>query len=817
MKKGKLGFILVSLFAITNAAACNISFEQGGSSSSLKSINEVSEDFSSNIEETSSIEEFSSSSNDTSEIEDADLISISLDSSALTIMLGNSATLHVVYNPTNAREKRVDWTSSNANIASVDENGVVTAKATGNATITATSKASNAIKATCTVSVIDNVVLTGVNAKHEFVLFEQNKNVDPANDNGFYDRNQKYKVGDDNAFNVKPELTVIDKKTYMPVSASSWTHDFTIKATLNGQEVGADYFSVVNARECDIDFTDAAVGKTFVVSVIPGGVDATSAANFTRTLTVEVVDGFNVYNAKELGYFDTRPANSTDDAPTLEDGSSWQNKWPEFKTANGMDPNYQPASLILQKDIKVTTADLPANFFYTAEKAAALNDSKSAGSLIDSTYLYERTTDTSVLVDGNYFSLDLSEIPLVTRERCKTTEVGAVVSHAAAFKAVWGEDVRFQNINMSGNARNAVTDADKVYGGGFIFMKGAGSNSFTAYNIIATKFFITFMGEKPHYDYSYVTAFNLNKVKCYNNYNSFLYNWGSIISSTDTLYKSCGGPIVIQDQTSTDEYESFNGFIVHGYAPTTNFTNCQLINYVAGTEAWFQQFGATTLVPQIKSMSDLFGATGLPKSFVVNQAHEGKFYQALAGQGEQSFFNFVAFNKSGSAQGLTNSPACGTVNIVEGEATNKLNYRQPNGNDPVVQAYIAYQANPSQETQQALIATAMANGITFAADYSDVEAKITAYLTPLCAEHVMMRGLNDAGAPVFDFGSAFPLLGYDGVNSYLQTLSTIVAEQQGGAPAPYAASNEQKAAMPNHCAIYYQGMMLVMGLAPYVA
>ena len=184
---------------------------------------------------------------------------------------------------------------------------------------------------------------------------------------------------------------------------------------------------------------------------------------------------------------------------------------------------------------------------------------------------------------------------------------------------------------------------------------------------------------------------------------------------------------------------------------------------------------------------------------------------------EQSFFNFVAFNKSGSAQGLTNSPACGTVNIVEGETTNKLNYRQPNGNDPVVQAYIAYQANPSQETQQALIATAMANGITFAADYSDVEAKITAYLTPLCAEHVMMRGLNDAGAPVFDFGSAFPLLGYDGVNSYLQTLSTIVAEQQGGAPAPYAASNEQKAAMPNHCAIYYQGMMLVMGLAPYVA
>ena len=819
MKKTKLGFILVSLFAITNAAACNISFDKGGSSSSLKSVEDVSEDFTSSAGEdvSSNIEISSEDSNSSSVVDDADLISISFDRSSLSLMPGSTARLNVIYNPTNAAEKRVDLSSSNSNVASVDSNGLVTAGTTGNAVITATSKASSAIKATCSVSVIDNVILAGVDSKHEFVIFEQNKSVSSDNDNGFYDRNQKYKVGDDNNFNVKPALSVLDATTYQPVSASSWSHDFVITASLNGQDAGAEYFSVADARECNVKFTQAAVGKTFTISVAPGGVDTATAASFTRTLTVEVVDGYNVYNAKELGYFDTRPANSTDDAPTLEDNTSWQNKWPEFKVANNMDPNYQPAALILQNDIQVTTADLPSNFFYTAEKAAALNDAKSAGSLIDSTYLYERTTNTSITVDGNYFSLDLSKIPLVTRERCKTTEVGAVVSHAAAFKAVWGEDVRFQNINMSGNARNAVSDADKVYGGGFIFMKGAGSKKFTAYNIIATKFFITFMGEKPHYDYSYVTAFNLNKIKCYNNYNSFLYNWGSIISSTDTLYKSCGGPIVIQDHTSTDVYESFNGFIVDGYAPITNFNNCTLLNYVAGTEAWFQQFGATSLVPQIKSMSDLFGATGLPKSFVTNQAHEGKFYQALAGQGEQSFFNFVAFNKSGSAQGLTNSPACGTVNITEGSATNKLNYRQPDGSDPVVQAYIAYQANPTQETQQALIGTAMANGVTFNETYSDVEEKLTAYFTPLCAEHVMMRGLNDAGAPVFDFGNLFPLLSYDGVNSYLQTLATIVAEQQGGAPSPYAASNEQKAGMPSHCAIYFNGMMLVMGLTPYVA
>ena len=81
----------------------------------------------------------------------------------------------------------------------------------------------------------------------------------------------------------------------------------------------------------------------------------------------------------------------------------------------------------------------------------------------------------------------------------------------------------------------------------------------------------------------------------------------------------------------------------------------------------------------------------------------------------------------------------------------------------------------------------------------------------------MLRSLNSAGAPVFDLGANFDLLGYDGQNSFLQTLPTIAAEQQGGAPAKYEATNKQKANMPNYCAIYYTGMMLVFGLSNFVA
>ena len=822
MKKGKFGLILVSLFAITNATACNISFDSGSSSSALKSIADVSENLVSSDHGTdvSSSDDLSSDSgSSTSEIEDAELISISLDSPSLTLTPGTTATLHVVYNPTNAAEKRVDWSTQNPGVATVDENGVVTAVELGTTTITATSKASSAIKATCTISVIDNVVLSGVDSKQEFVLFEQHRSVDPNNDNGFYDGTQRYKVGDDNTFNVKPALTVLDKTTFRPVSASSWAHDFKIKATLGNQEVGSEYFSVTNARECDVKFTQAAVGKTFTISVTPGGVDSATATSFTRTLTVDVIDGYNVYNAKELGYFDTREPNSTEDAPTLEGDIPWQNKWHEFKAANNMDPNYHPAALILQKDIKVTAADLPSNFFYTAEKARELGDEKAAGSLIDFTFLYARSTaDAGITIDGNYFSLDLTEIPLVVRERCKTTNVGDVVSHAAAFKANRGDDIRFQNINMSGNAKNATNNDDKIYGGGFIFVKGAGSKTLTAYNIIATKFFITFMGEKPHYEDSNVTAFALNKVKCYNNYNSFLYNWGSNITAKETLFRSCGGPIVIQDHTSTDTYEENNGLTVLGYAPTTNFIDCTLDNYVAGTEAWFIQFNATQVVTQVKTISDLMGATGLPKSFVVNEAHEGKFFQALAAAGEASFFNFIAFNKSGSAESLTSSPCCGTVNITNSGTATVYNYRQP-AYDAVCAAYGTYEASGhSDEAKNALVTAAFTNGVISATDSeADAFTKISGYVQGYMTAHGYLRALNGAGAPVIDLGPNYDLLGWDGNNEhpYLQNISTIVAEMQGGSPAPYQATADQLSKTPNYMALYYQGMMLVFELKAY--
>ncbi|HJB96444.1 MAG TPA: Ig-like domain-containing protein [Candidatus Mediterraneibacter intestinigallinarum] len=69
--------------------------------------------------------------------------------------VGDTVNLTVGYNPEDTTdEKGVTWTSSDENVATVDENGVVTAVAGGTATITATSVANENIAVTCNIKVL---------------------------------------------------------------------------------------------------------------------------------------------------------------------------------------------------------------------------------------------------------------------------------------------------------------------------------------------------------------------------------------------------------------------------------------------------------------------------------------------------------------------------------------------------------------------------------------------------------------------------------------------------------------------------------------
>ena len=77
---------------------------------------------------------------------------VSLDKTELSLTVGDTETLTATVAPDNATDKTVTWTSSNSTVATVDQNGVVTAVARGTATITVTT-ADGGFTATCTVTV----------------------------------------------------------------------------------------------------------------------------------------------------------------------------------------------------------------------------------------------------------------------------------------------------------------------------------------------------------------------------------------------------------------------------------------------------------------------------------------------------------------------------------------------------------------------------------------------------------------------------------------------------------------------------------------
>ena len=104
---------------------------------------------------------------------DVEVTSLSITPSSTTIAANSTTRLTVTAYPTGA-SSAVTWSSSNSNIASVD-NGIVTGISAGTATITATSTKNPSIKATATVSVkaISAITISGTPTKTKYMAGEK--------------------------------------------------------------------------------------------------------------------------------------------------------------------------------------------------------------------------------------------------------------------------------------------------------------------------------------------------------------------------------------------------------------------------------------------------------------------------------------------------------------------------------------------------------------------------------------------------------------------------------------------------------------------
>jgi hypothetical protein len=82
---------------------------------------------------------------------------VSLNSTALTLFIGESSSLTADIAPANAENKNIEWSTSNAAVAIVEPDGEITAVSPGVATITATALG-NGISGSCTVTVKNGFV-----------------------------------------------------------------------------------------------------------------------------------------------------------------------------------------------------------------------------------------------------------------------------------------------------------------------------------------------------------------------------------------------------------------------------------------------------------------------------------------------------------------------------------------------------------------------------------------------------------------------------------------------------------------------------------
>lgn len=763
------------------------------------------------------------------EEDDTKVTGVTISEHVYTLEKEDSFELTSVVTPDTAVNTLVTYSSTEPSILSVSNKAVeastpvtVTALKDGKASIIVTTNDGRKTdKCDVTVTTSEYTIVSDVVVKSSFTSYKNNRKSTLSDAEQFLVPDLEYNVGSNNAINLMPQYEVWSEEAEDIVDASKWKYPHDIKVEIKGLDgtcntADASYYTIESDRLCNIKFNNNAVGKVFKVSITPGNLKADFAFNKTAVYEgLKVIDGYNIYNADELALIDTREE---------ETYNGEVNPWYAYKEAKGMDLRLHPTTLVLHNNLNVKAANLPAEFFWSGLEG---DFARFNGTLKDWAEVYRHTTGDNINIYGNYYKVDFSQLPVIEYKNGKAID-DSFVSHATLFTIDNGT-ASFNNLNLLGNASKSKEKQDHTQDtsgrGGFIFCKGRMlADAVTANNNLFRSWFITYMGEDSSNEQGTVN-YVLNNCKGRDNYNSFLYNWGGKMTCTGCSFRSCGGPIVIQDHIGVDgnDFGSIDGSTVNGRTPSTTFIDCDLANYVAGSEAWFVQFGATALVEGIKSMSDLFLNKGA--SYLVAESPVAKgTYIPVASNTQTSeatnglipyispnFFNFIAINKSGSAEGMTSLAVHGEVSIINTstKTNQKYCYSRPN----------MY----STDEIQNLITLAIKYGLYTAETaeiFTNLEAMKDSADTNTAVDKAtctLIRTMNNNGAPVFQCGNKFATYLDDPTVGLIDLMSMASTPTPADASfASYVSTTDGTSLLRQEStAIYYNGMMLVFGLTGF--
>jgi len=429
----------------------------------------------------------------------------------------------------------------------------------------------------------------------------------------FMIRDRGYSAGVDNPFIFFPRIFAEaqeDGSEYFLTQYDNDTEVFLINGTQETKlDAVNDYVETADPVKGAFQFKEAAIGKSFkiVQKAYEEEVDdGYKAAIRPIELTVKVIDGYNVYNAADFSRLD-----NSETIP--EETGEQRDIWQSYKTQKGIpmvgaDGENAVNAIILHNDIVLTKNDLaPDLLVQNANEGPGGPGNDFTGMLYDNQCLYGRYTPygETFTLEGNYFTIDASEVPLVGFDGSIGNWDNEYMVSNAGFFAFGGDQAGgceekqgtniIQNVFMIGNTpktENPSTALDELGYDGGIKCFYTHSNMI-ADNVICHSFFefALGVGESEYHEFTNLT---INNSRIYDTFSSAVYLWAHDLNVNNTVIKNSGGPPLFMIEV--DEIQS-KIFIDDDSEAGT---------WCAGDEAWFVMTGTMMIAMGLKQLDAAF-------------------------------------------------------------------------------------------------------------------------------------------------------------------------------------------------------------------
>ena len=438
-------------------------------------------------------------------------------------------------------------------------------------------------------------------------------------EDSFYSNSEIYTVGDDNEFVFKPEMSLMSKENSTIYEPSDFDVDVKVYLVVNNDSTLLEDNTYYTFSNFAFDFTDEAIGQTFRIEVTPSDFSADISGNAVNpvTFTFKVEDGWNAYTADDIARINIVDYDVTEFARYQSqdifynaDTQVYERRltydiWEQHLAEKGYasESLHSINGIYMHGNISITPEDIPDDFFVTeAESAYA------AGSLRDFSLLYMHYLNNNFVFNGNYFMIDVSELPLGLSNTSYSGYIysenqaryypghSTVFSFSGKVDNTTTETATFKNVNSIGNTGGVVSiegDSNEAIkaSGGLILLKSIHATT-NVDNSIAKEYLIAWYGESSLMDRERGNIY-INGVKTYDCFNSGAFAYASDMNTiSNSEFKRFGGPVILMVS------EAENG-VVDRYAGFTIDDNSVLESYVNGTEAWFVMQQATQIASQL--------------------------------------------------------------------------------------------------------------------------------------------------------------------------------------------------------------------------